>query len=1070
MQSGTDNICLQGMISKKFEKITLINTSQKDDIQILSTNSEIEGCMMILSGTKSNLLSISFVSAVLTDSVFILSYAKISFINATLNQVQITESADILHDNHLQISFTLSYFMCNRSNDIRCGLDFAGIGQKAILKVISKESIFYSCNIILVSRGIVLFLYKTNFTLTRIEVRTTSPSYLRIPELIKFDEAKFDDSIVISGQESEIILLPQNPNIIISKSIFKRKSLVIRTFRDLFSKHFFLAKISASTFVDTHRTDKGGALLLSSDLKGSTVLLSNCVFSRSRVVKESNEMSGSGGAVFAEGVNLELTIEHCIFENNSATDPGTALYTTPGVELSVINSTFLYSIKEADGLLHSIVSAGGTVQELQGYFQILNSFPDSHGHSLEFLNLDKVLKLDVIIECPKWYEHIPEYNILAEERAKTNNSFFMKGLSYECYPCPQTYYTNSHFLKELTYPFSSNISSFSLKSSEIKSKSCIPCPYGAVCSGNNVVPRPNYWGYWSNAELLFVKCPQGYCCSGKSKAPCKEYNSCAGNRIGVLCGACREGYSMTILTGKCIPDNQCGGDKWFWLLAFIGTMVYAMWYTFLGNVFEPFFNLLVVKGCQLSQKVSTKVNKIEEVDDSPTFVSKGVQVGFDDSIGEYQFTHHAMYQHEIDLPGYINNEFPSKLKDVPNSAVYKDASKETKTGKSSQNKGYFGIFNNFIQMAAAMQINIEYENNENKKSFLDSFTEVARSFFSIEISRISSNFCPIIGLTTVGKLIYECLFTFGIYLSWLLVFLAVLGLLSFSKNIGKTLKYRQQLETIWLTLVKGIIKIMKFTYAKLCGIVFISVACTSLGSKSVWWYDAKNVCLEKWQILAVVFGVLYLIPFPLAMFLGMKLVRRKQIGAFLFVICCLCPGLALSFVLLRRLMCRGKNDNDNDNAASKAESNAESKATNAVLGVLQGPYRKDNENITAYWEAMVCLRRLLTTGMKLIGLTSVRMMLTTVLWVVFLIQHNHYSPFEVKMSNHVETFSIFLLVVIAVINFLKAFLADSGVVLSGPSVPFVKGLETVGKMMVIFLLGFIIIIEIKSQRVRKKKV
>ncbi len=1061
LQSGSKRICLHGMMSNKSEYIASSDSLKYNKIQIFTSECEIRNCTLVLSGTNTYLLDIFFFNLVITNSVLILSNVKISFHNATVTQVEFTYSSNISDESHVQIFFSNSGIMCNRSYGIRCGLYFLDNRQKSVIKVVAKESTFYSCNIQFVGPGVVLFLLRSNLTLTRVEVQTTSPSFLRIPEMIKFDEVKFESSLGTLGLDSEIILHLKNPNIIISKTSFKRTSLTIKTIQDSFPQHFFFAKISASMFVEAYKTDRGGALLLSSDFKGSNVIISTCVFLQNRVVKNSNEMSGYGGAIFVEGHNMELDIEHCIFEDNSASDPGTALYTTPGITMSITNSTFLYNIKETDGLLHSIISAAGTVKELQGSFTISNSFPESHTSSLELVNLDKVLNVDVTIKCPRWYEHIPQYSVLRENRVKANYTFFMKSLSYQCCPCTQTYYTNSFTMKQFTYPFDNSTSALSLKSSEIKSKSCIPCPYGAVCSGNNVVPRPNYWGYWHKNELTFLKCPIGYCCSGKGQAPCHSYNSCAGNRIGDLCGACQEGYSMTILTGKCVSDTQCGGDHWFWLLAFLGTMVYAMWYTFLGNVFEPFFNLFIVKSCQLSKKVTTKVDKIKEVDPLTTFVSKGVQVGFDDSIGKYHFTHHAVYP-EIDLPGYVDDEFTRKFKDVPDPALYTDVPEASKIPKSSPNKGYFGIFNNFIQMAAAMQISIEYENSENNKSFLDSCTEVARSFFSLEIARISSNFCPIRGLTTVGTLIYDCLFTFGIYLSWLLVFVFIFCLMSFSKNIGKPSKYQAQLENIWFTLVKGIIKIMKFTYAKLCGTVFISVACVSLGSKSVWWYDAKNVCLEKWQILAVVFGIFYAIPFPLAMFVGMKLIKRKQIGAVLFVVFCLCPGVGVIFVLIKKLIWRSKNESGNVNYP-------ESKATNAVLGALQGPY-KGNENITAYWEAMVCLRRLLTTGMKLISLTSVRMMLTTILWVIFLIQHNTFSPFEVKMSNHVETFSIFLLVVTAVVNLLKAFLVDSGVVLSGPSVPFVKGLETVGKMMGIFLLVFIIMIEIKSQRVNKKKV
>ena len=64
----------------------------------------------------------------------------------------------------------------------------------------------------------------------------------------------------------------------------------------------------------------------------------------------------------------------------------------------------------------------------------------------------------------------------------------------------------------------------------------------------------------------------------------KKYNFCAGNRTGDLCGKRVDGFSVAILSGKCVPDTTCGGNLWFWALAFIGTLVYSIWYTFKDDV------------------------------------------------------------------------------------------------------------------------------------------------------------------------------------------------------------------------------------------------------------------------------------------------------------------------------------------------------------------------------------------------------------------------------------------------------------------------------------------------------
>ncbi len=111
----------------------------------------------------------------------------------------------------------------------------------------------------------------------------------------------------------------------------------------------------------------------------------------------------------------------------------------------------------------------------------------------------------------------------------------------------------------------------------------------------------------------------------------------------------------------------------------------------------------------------------------------------------------------------------------------------------------------------------------------------------------------------------------------------------------------------------------------------------------------------------------------------------------------------------------------------------------------------------------------MTTAMKLVGLASVRMMFLTVLWAFFLAQHIYFSPFEVRSSNNVETLSLFLLLVVAVTNLIKSFLADSGLVLSGPTVPFVQSLEFGENTMIFILAIYIGITELRLQRSNRKK-
>ncbi len=228
--------------------------------------------------------------------------------------------------------------------------------------------------------------------------------------------------------------------------------------------------------------------------------------------------------------------------------------------------------------------------------------------------------------------------------------------------------------------------------------------------------------------------------------------------------------------------------------------------------------------------------------------------------------------------------------------------------------------------------------------------------------------------------------------------------------------------------------------------IFMSLVCAQIGNKYVWWYDGTNICLESWQIMIIIFAGLYAVPFPMALLLGLKLLKQNKISPSIFVCSCLCPPVAIYLML--RYGCPKKD-------IKMEQQLVISEVSEVIISVLQGPYRDDKKLLTLYWEAMVSVRRLLITGMTLVSYASIRMIIITALCQIFLIQHIHIRPFQVRSSNNIETLSLSLLVMTSMINLLKASLTDSGVVPSGPSVPFFKSLELCEKMFVVIIIAYI---------------
>ncbi len=374
-------------------------------------------------------------------------------------------------------------------------------------------------------------------------------------------------------------------------------------------------------------------------------------------------------------------------------------------------------------------------------------------------------------------------------------------------------------------------------------------------------------------------------------------------------------------------------------------------------------------------------------------------------------------------------------------------------------KGYFGIVTYYVQMAAVITIQIEFSDIDKSESFLDQMVENIGIFLNIELTQMSYDVCPVVGLTTTGKHLYNLAFLFMIYLSWAGFFILTLISLKLMTRKGKTWML-EKLNSLQMRLIGGLVEIIKYTYAGFCGIIFMSLICSKVGKQWVWWYDATNVCLEHWQIFIVLFAAFYAIPLPFILLWGMKLLKDNDLSAWMFLVCCLCPPIALYPMWIKQKCVKHE---------GKITLSSRSEVSDTIISFLQGPYREDVKHMTLYWEAMVSIRRLLITAMTLVGYASIRMIIITGLSIIFLCQHIILMPFHVITSNYVEMLSLGLLCIASVINLLKASLTDSAVVPSGPTVPFFKALEFSEKMFVLVIIAFILLTEFKLRKNTKSK-
>ncbi len=998
---------MQESLFKKQENITV-----STDLTIHGNNFSVQESTFVFKGDDKKLHSVIIINVLLERTIVNLKHIAMHLINVTLYNVLIQDihGSGSKCKNHVQVILAGSKLVCNYRN----GWDVNGgilMHARSILAVYIKDSMISSCHLSLHTNDLIIDVENSSFFDTVMDVHAMS--YLRVPSIIILRQATFTSG---SSQRAFRLILP-NPYVSVIDCFFNRVSLEMTSQKQHYNSYLFFIEISNSKLFQAFKDGNGGAVMIKSDTDHSQVVLSNCQFIQDHGARGETTLTGKGGSIFVEGPTVSLTIEHCMFINSSAAESGSVLHTSHGVSL-IFNNCTVYSEVQSSAHQASVMSLLGKVISMSGRFQIGHKFPDRNTYDITIISSNSAVEyLDIIVQCPAWYRHLGEAKT-DDGHSSSNVSASIRSFVYECQTCPETFYTDSAQENTLLYQAGHPIP-VSLNNQRV----CIKCPYGALCTGNNVVPRPNYWGYWYNGKLVFQQCPAEYCCSGSADAPCVVYDYCAGHRTGILCGVCQTGFSVSILTGKCVFDDKCQSQGWFWILAIMVAVAYVIWYTFKDDIFAMLLKSITIFKCVPRKKSAHRVVQIR--------VSKkaGAQ----------------------SLKATFNNST------IPVS--------EDKLGTDGENvkvesdKGYFGIVTYFVQMAAIMKINIEFSDVDKSESILDTLSKNIGTFVGIDLSQLSFDVCPIKGLTTLGKHIYNLAFLVGIYQSWVMLF--VLSILSNGvkgKINGKQIS-QSRIGKLQIKLIQGLIEIIKYTYVGFCTLVFSSLVCTKLGAQFVWWHDATNICLENWQVLMIAFGVIYIFPFPMSLFKGMKMLRQRKITATSFIISCIFPPFIL-YRILRHSHGRGKIHHPHNLANSEV--------LGAILSLLQGPYRDDQNNTTQYWEAMVSMRRLLISAMTLVSYASIRMMIIMALSGIFLIQHIYLCPFAVRTSNHVETFSLFLLLLMSGINLLKASLTDSGVIPSGPSVPFFKGLEFSEKCLIIALICIILIIEVRIKQSKGK--
>ncbi len=175
------------------------------------------------------------------------------------------------------------------------------------------------------------------------------------------------------------------------------------------------------------------------------------------------------------------------------------------------------------------------------------------------------------------------------------------------------------------------------------------CPFGIKRCQTFVDVEQGFWTNFSESGGLLSasRCPDGYCGCDSSNNGCPlspllsvnhvADSLCSGNRIGVLCGGCRQNFTHSMNGYSCVSNDDCLRDfGWVWTVSVIGFILDSIYIVFTSvGEDDGFINCVLFFG-QMSLYASIPPVANEQADDSETssWISKSSQ--FASILSRYQ--------------------------------------------------------------------------------------------------------------------------------------------------------------------------------------------------------------------------------------------------------------------------------------------------------------------------------------------------------------------------------------------------------------------------------------------------
>ncbi len=554
---------------------------------------------------------------------------------------------------------------------------------------------------------------------------------------------------------------------------------------------------------------------------------------------------------------------------------------------------------------------------------------------------------------------------------------------------------------------------------------CVECPQGANCSAG-VMALPNYWGHMAAHDRLeFHRCPVGYCCN---QAPCEGIAKCAAHREGILCGHCMKGFTESLITPECIPDQTCG-DWWIFPLFCFWTLTVTLIMIFGQDILQTRdkFEMCLKRNKSLKQcedKISTdgtNVKELRHIDNKEVNKPKNTT-----SRGKSTESM-SKRRHSIEIKPILHTVSSSNTSRMKPDYIL---SKKTNIsaclvkipilwglltihrGQNVEVSGkhkYLQIMLYYLQDAAIMQVDLALASTivtpiQKLRQLLLNISQLA-----VDLIDLGLNLCPIPGWTPVSRLLMKNLT--GPFV--ILYIIAIYGSVRVASKCFPS--KRNSLRTYWYPRLTAatIFSTLLFDQ-QIANVAFSLLYCIKTGDQAVLFIDGTVTCYQPWQILVFIFAFNWVIGIiPVLMFLP-GLLDLGLIKVSHFFLACLMPIPMLVYWLhrfyrkkLRALIYKNKVNPWHEEA----------------LRILQKTFVKttDRKGLPICWVGFMKVRRLaLVLLFTFVNNLVARISLMSLIIVLFLLFHLETKPYQDDLANKLYTVSLLATLAIGFINIMKA--------------------------------------------------